>query len=148
MACASVITLRTPSLRQSPAGKLRLSETQISIFSPTARSVNSWKPAPPVRMLITGQCFFVPTGGLGTAAAATRARARAGLAAATGLRRRRLDLEVADVNNVAERIARERRCRNAERERRNGQRCHCSSHCFLPLAEVVPCRHGHMADSD
>ena len=84
-ACASVTTLRTPSLRQSPAGKLRLSATQISIFSPTARSVKSWKPGAPVRMLITGHCFFVPKGGLGTAAAATRARGPLVSGAATGL---------------------------------------------------------------
>ena len=41
--CASVITLRTPSLRQSAAGKSRLSETQISILVPTARRVNCSK---------------------------------------------------------------------------------------------------------
>ena len=80
-----MITLRTPSLRQSAAGKSRVSETQISIFAPTARSVNCSKYAPPEAKSISGQNFFVPTGGLSAAAAATPARAVALLIPATGL---------------------------------------------------------------
>jgi hypothetical protein len=79
-----VITLRTPSLRQSDAGKSRVFETQISIFSPTARSVNSSKSAPPVLKLISGQKRVVPSGGLSAAAAAPKRAARV-LAAGTGL---------------------------------------------------------------
>jgi len=53
------------------------------------------------------------------------------------------------VKNVTERIAGERRCRHREGKRGNRQRCHCSSHCFLPLLKSSPCAwHGHMADSD
>ena len=80
-----MITLRTPSLRQSAAGKSRVSETQISIFVPTARSVNCSKYAPPVAKSISGQNFFVPIGGLSAAAAVTPARAVAPLTPATGL---------------------------------------------------------------
>ena len=85
------------------------------------------------------------SGDTGARAAGLRGRDRAD-------RLRRVHLDVADVENVAERIAGERRCRHGEGERRNRQRCHCSSHCFLPLLKSLkssPCAwHGHMADSD
>ena len=68
--CASVMTLRTPSLRQSPVGKFRLLATHTSILSPTARSVKFASCAPPVLRLMMGQIFTVPTGGLSSAAAA------------------------------------------------------------------------------
>jgi hypothetical protein len=71
--CSGVTTFRTPSLRQSfvgAVGKFRLLSTQISILSPTVRSVNDRSSAPPVRKLTTGQVFTVPTGGLSSAAAA------------------------------------------------------------------------------
>src|SRR5580765_2859493 len=64
-----------PSLRQSPAGKLRLLATQISILSPTPWSVNVESETPPVRMLIVGQILTVPIGGLSSAAAAATAAA-------------------------------------------------------------------------
>ena len=80
VACASVITFRTPSLRQSPVGKLSVFETQTSVRELTARSVNVSARRPPVTKLISGQTFVEPTGGLSNSSAASTAAAASGAA--------------------------------------------------------------------
>ena len=71
--CASVITFRSPSLRQSPARKSSTLETQISECPVTARSVNrrSRTSALPLREY---QNFCVPIGGVVFAASALNRR--------------------------------------------------------------------------
>ena len=71
--CASVITFRTPSLRQSVGRKSSTFETQISQCPVTARSVNrrSRSSALPLREY---QNFCVPSGGVVFAASALNRR--------------------------------------------------------------------------
>ena len=122
-----MIKFRAPSLRQSPAGKSIEFETQISIFAPTARSVNSSNSGPPVVKSISGQTFVVPIGGLSAAAAAPTRAARF-VVRLDRARSRNGDLAVPDVDHVAERVVRERGRRHGEREGGQRERKDCSSH--------------------